>query len=119
MDYASAIGTAISPDDFTSTSGTLNNPAGAASGTVIVQIIDDALYEAEESFVLNLSNPINASIVDNQGIGTITDNDAAPSLTIDDIDTGPYQIFSGSGTSTFGAAAPCFVYASWLSLIHI
>lgn len=45
--------------------------------------------------------------------GTTLSVSTGKTLTIDDIDAGPYQIFSGSGTSTFGASAPVLIYASW------
>jgi hypothetical protein len=38
----------------------------------------DATVEADEAFVLNLSNPAGATIGDAQGLGTITNDDAAP-----------------------------------------
>ncbi|MCP5500948.1 MAG: hypothetical protein H7A25_13655 [Leptospiraceae bacterium] len=41
------------------------------------------MYEADENFILNLSNPSSASISDSQGIGTILDNDSMPYLSID------------------------------------
>ena len=34
---------------------------------------------------MNLSAPTNATIVDGQGIGTITNDDGAPTLSIDDV----------------------------------
>ena len=47
----------------------------------------------------NLSNPTNATIADNQGVGTITDNDAAPSLSISASDRAEGD--AGSTTATF------------------
>lgn len=65
--------TAIAPADYTSTNLTgVSLPAGAASATVVVPIIDDNVYEADETFRLAISNATNASIADNQGIGTIS-----------------------------------------------
>ncbi|MCG8428711.1 MAG: FG-GAP-like repeat-containing protein [Chromatiales bacterium] len=76
VDYATADGTATNPDDYTAVSGTLILAPGETSGQVDVPIIDDALSEAVETFTLNLSNPINAIVIDNQGLGSITDNEA-------------------------------------------
>ncbi|MHA2282671.1 MAG: Calx-beta domain-containing protein, partial [Promethearchaeota archaeon] len=62
------------------TSGTFTIPADSTSGTFVVNITDDALSEASESFkVLTVS--------DGLGVGTITDNDGVPSLSIDDVST--------------------------------
>src|SRR5678815_426860 len=45
----------------------------------------DLLDEANETYFVNLTNPTNATIADNQGLGTITDNDPLPSLSINDV----------------------------------
>jgi uncharacterized repeat protein (TIGR01451 family) len=44
----------------------------------------DVTTEPNETFFVNLFNPGNASISDNQGLGTITNDDANPSITIND-----------------------------------
>jgi uncharacterized protein YjiK len=85
VDYATADGSATAPDDYTTTLSTLTVPAGSASGTVSVAIIDDAIPESAETFTLNLSNAVNATISDNQGVGTITDNEGLSSLAINDV----------------------------------
>ena len=67
--------------DYTATSGTLTfNPDGALTQTINVPIIGDTLDEADETFTVTLSSPTNATLADDQGIGTITDNDAAAVL---------------------------------------
>jgi hypothetical protein len=84
VDYQTNNGTAVAPGDFTNTSGTLIIPAGTTTGTIDVPIIDDALDEDNETFTVDLSNPVNGTIADNQAIGTITDNDATPTISIND-----------------------------------
>ncbi len=49
-----------------------------------------------ETFFVNLSTAVNATIADNQGQGTITDDDPTPSLSIDDVTAD-----EGAGTMTF------------------
>jgi len=73
--YTTANGTAKSPSDYTNTSGTVNIPAGSSSATVTVPIKGDTSNEPDETFFVNLSNPVNASIADAQGICTILNND--------------------------------------------
>ncbi len=63
----------------------LTIPAGATDGTITVQINDDALIEGPETLHLALDRPVNAAIVDGEGIGTINDNDALPAMSIDDV----------------------------------
>lgn len=48
------------------------------SETVTILVNGDTIDEADETFFVNLSNPINVSIADGQGRGTITDDDTQP-----------------------------------------
>ena len=45
----------------------------------------DLLDEIDENFTLNLSGAVNATISDGVGVGTITDDDGEPTLSIDDV----------------------------------
>src|SRR5690606_8208750 len=81
VDYATANGTATSGSDYTATSGTLTFLAGETSKTIDVTIQGDALYENNEVFYVNLSDPVNANISDSQGQGTINNDDSAPAVT--------------------------------------
>ena len=75
VDYATADGTATDPDDYTGVSGTLILPPDTLSGEVVVSIIDDGDSEGAEIFVLNLSNPVDAELVDASATATIEDNE--------------------------------------------
>ncbi len=83
--YATADETAIAGADYTSTSGTLQFAAGTTAKTVTVAVLGDQIDEADETFVVNLSGAQNATIADGRGVGTIVDDDARPSLSIDDV----------------------------------
>ena len=85
VNYSTADGTATAGSDYTAASGTLTFPAGETDETISVPIVDDFLYEGDETFYLNLENPVNATISDGQGIGTILDNDLEPTLSINDV----------------------------------
>jgi hypothetical protein len=78
VNYSTSDGTAISGIDYTNASGPLTLPPGTITETVYVSTIDDSIYEGAESFYVNLTNPVNATIVDNQGFGTIIDNEPLP-----------------------------------------
>lgn len=84
VNYATANGTAVSSSDYVTKSGTLTFPAGSTSATVTVLVNGDTLNEANETFVVNLSAPVGATIADGQGVGTITDDDPLPALSIAD-----------------------------------
>lgn len=62
IDYATADGYALDPDDYSATTGTLNWAAGdAAPKTISVTLVDDAIFEWQESFSVSLSNPTGAA----------------------------------------------------------
>jgi CSLREA domain-containing protein len=82
---ATADNTATSPSDYAAVSPTpVTIPAGQTSATVTVQANGDTTFEPDETFFVNLSNPVNATISDGQGTGTITNDDPVPSMSIGD-----------------------------------
>ena len=85
VEYATSDGTATSGSDYTSASGTLTFAAGDTSKTVEVSVTNDSVDEADETFTVTLSSATNASISDATAVGTITDDDAAPGLSIGDV----------------------------------
>lgn len=76
--YSIASGSALPGSDFTAASGTITFAPGQTSRTILVQTLDDTTYEGNETFVVNLSNPIGGVIVDGQGEATIVENDPLP-----------------------------------------
>ncbi len=88
VDYATADGTATAPGDYTAIAPPVTltwNPGDPAAKTVTVLVNGDATYELDETFLLNLTNLAGASFLDNQGQGTILNDDGVPSFTIDDV----------------------------------
>jgi hypothetical protein len=85
VDYTTSDGTANAPDDYTSSDGTLTIPSGNTSGIVEVPIVDDTMDELDETFTVDISNPVNATIEDGQITVTIIDNDDNSPPTISDI----------------------------------
>ena len=80
VDYA-VTGTATgSGTDYTLANGTLTISAGATSGTItIAGIVDDSIDEANETVIVTLSSPTNATLgSDDAHTYTITDNDNPP-----------------------------------------
>jgi Calx-beta domain/Bacterial lectin len=82
VQYATVNGTAAAGSDYVTASGTLSIPAGATTGTIPVTIIGETLYEANETFTVNLSSPVNATIARGQATGTITNDDIQPPPTV-------------------------------------
>src|SRR5207247_1608585 len=79
--YATADGSATAGSDYQAASGTLTIPAGQTTGTITVLVNGDPLAEPNETFVVNLSSPTNATIADGQGVGTIVDDEPRISIT--------------------------------------
>ncbi len=69
--------TATAGEDYTAASGTLTFAAGETSHTVRVPILDDAIDEGKETFVLRLSNPRGAYLrgMHREATGTIRNDD--------------------------------------------
>jgi hypothetical protein len=84
VQYATAGNTALSPSDYVATSGTVTFNPGQTSQPVSVTINGDTTFEPNETFNVNLSNAVNATITDTQGVGTITNDDSQPAISIAD-----------------------------------
>jgi hypothetical protein len=85
VDYATANGTATAGSgDYFATNGTATFPPGTTTQRITVQVNGDTTKEPNETFLVNLSNPVHAAINDGQGVGTIIDDETAPSLSIGD-----------------------------------
>ncbi|MFY3383922.1 putative Ig domain-containing protein [Paracidovorax sp. MALMAid1276] len=80
VNYATANGTAAQPGDYTAASGTLTFTPGQTALTITVLVNGDTQPEANETFFVNLSGATNATMADNQGVGTITNDDVPVSV---------------------------------------
>jgi uncharacterized repeat protein (TIGR01451 family) len=78
VDYVTSAGTATALVDYSTAFGTVSFGPGDITSTISITVVGDTLYEIDETFFVNLSNPSNAIIVDGQGQGTIIDDDPAP-----------------------------------------
>jgi hypothetical protein len=85
VDYATADGSANAPDDYSAAGGTLTFAPGELSKQVTVSVAGDTLDEPHETYTLNLSNPLGATIADGRGAGTILDNDPQVAISVDDV----------------------------------
>ncbi|HUF97605.1 MAG TPA: Calx-beta domain-containing protein [Ilumatobacter sp.] len=74
--YATAPGSADAAD-FTAASDTLTFTEGELTKQVQVPTTDDSAVEATESFTLNLSSPVGATLGDAQGTGFIEDDETS------------------------------------------
>jgi hypothetical protein len=108
VDFATDNGTAVAGEDYQAASGTLTFPPGVTTQTLVVPIIGDTSDEADqESFVVNLGAPTNATLADAQGVGTIQDDDVLPTLAIDNVTVteGNSETATATFTVTLSAAS--------------
>jgi len=77
VETSTVAGTAAAGGDFTALTGLQTMVAGQTSRTVTVPVIGDRIDEADETFTLHLSSPVNATIADADGLATIVNDDTA------------------------------------------
>ena len=109
-------GTAVSPGDYTASNGTLTIPAGQSSGTIQVQVREDALPESAENFHVDLTSATGATLqADRRGTATITDDDTQPTATIGDVTVteGHAGEVNANFPVTLSSAAPAPVQIAW------
>lgn len=98
ISYATANGTATAGSDYVTKSDTLTFNTCPSTQNVTIAVNGDDVFEPNETFTVNLSNPTNnTGIVDSQGVGTIQNDDTAPAVSINT----PSAISEGNtGTKT-------------------
>jgi hypothetical protein len=109
VNYATANNTATAGSDYIAKTGTLTFTPGQISQDIIISVNGDTAIEPDETFLINLSNPSNALITDNQGLGTITNDDGdntsvtlavSPSSVTEDGTQNLIYTFTRSGVTT-------------------
>ena len=109
VDYTVISATATETVDYKVLgTGTLTIPSLASSGVIKIIVIDDDSEEEQETVVLELSNPVNATLLENQFTLTIKDNDQPvnhpPTITITSPSGG--ETWSGDQDITWTATGP-------------
>jgi Ca2+-binding RTX toxin-like protein len=107
VNYATANGTtnpATAGTDYTAVNGTLTFATNETTKTLTVAIIGDTVVENNETFVVNLTNPTNATLADGQGLGTITDDDTVSGI-LKKGTTGNDSLLGGTGNDTLQGLA--------------
>ncbi|HEX5615727.1 MAG TPA: Calx-beta domain-containing protein [Acidimicrobiia bacterium] len=76
VDYATSDGTATAGDDYTATSDTLTfTPGGALSASISVPVLDDSVFEGNETFDLTLTSATNATLGESASVVTVLEDD--------------------------------------------
>ena len=95
VNYATLDGSATSPADYTGKNGQLRFRPGKTMKRVAIPIAGDSLVEQSETFQIRLSNSVRARIADGSGLGSIADNDAPPSISVNNAEVSE----GGAGTT--------------------
>ncbi|WP_179320028.1 choice-of-anchor I family protein [Winogradskyella helgolandensis] len=102
--------TATETDDFTFTNQTIDFPANFTDAiSITIPLVDDALAEMDELFILRLSNPINGTLGAYETTGVyIIDNDTATPAATDllDITYLSSYLVDGAGSAEIVAHDP-------------
>lgn len=118
VNFGTANGTTTAPgagSDYTPTSSSLTFAPGTVLRTVSVSIVGDSFFEPTETFFVNLSNPVNGSLTDAQGVGTIQ-NDDPFQLIMDQSGAAPDQAIAIDSILFLRGPFPVLSYATWFDM---
>ncbi len=102
VDWTTADGSAtVAGNDYTGGSGTVVFAPGETQKVVVVAVIGDLATEGDETFDVDLSAPVNATLANAADVVTIVDNDPIPPLSAVLTVTGVTRREGPSGTTTF------------------
>ena len=107
VDYATADGSATAAADYSATTGTLTFAPNVTTQTISIPILADAIDEENETFTVTLSTPTNATVSASAGTATmtITDDDVAPTISINDVSTADEAAGSTNLVATLSTAS--------------
>ncbi|CAA6813516.1 MAG: Unknown protein [uncultured Sulfurovum sp.] len=76
-------------NDYIGNTGTVHFPIGVREANITVEVVGDLIMEAHEEFYVNLIMPARLSILDNQAVGTII-NDDIVSFSVERVNSDEY-----------------------------
>lgn len=82
VNYGTSNGSAVTPDDYLPSTGTLTFAPGQTTATIAVTVQSDTIDENTEYLSVNLGGATNAYLADAQGYLEILDDDTLPALSI-------------------------------------
>jgi len=80
VQFATGGGTATAGTDYVASSGTITFAAGTTSQTITITVNGDTTSEPDETFNITLSSATGANLPTGAAIGTITNDDASPTM---------------------------------------
>ncbi|MFH1120176.1 MAG: Calx-beta domain-containing protein, partial [Bacteroidota bacterium] len=112
VDFTTANITALAGSDYTLSTGVVTFAGGSLSGstqTISIPVLNNVIAEPTETYHVNLSNIVctgSASFGDNQGLGTITDDDP-----VTQIDLAGFTVTETDGTVSHNFVASMDIIA--------
>ena len=98
VSYVTVADTATASSDYQTATGTITFNPGDTSKPIAVLLNGDIEIEPDETFFVNLSNPVKATIADNQGQGTIVNDDVQGGFLA--FSQSPYTVSESAGFAT-------------------
>src|SRR5438093_6976046 len=83
VSYVTSNGSAVAPEDYTTTSGTVTFLAGTTSQSITVPVVGDEAEQSNESVFITLKSATNATIEVGRAPVTIADADEGRQPVID------------------------------------
>lgn len=99
--YVTSNATATAPSDYTAGSGTLTFQPGQKVKTIMISVVGDTAIEQDETFMVELSSPVNAVIAQGSATGTIKNDD-----TVVPVSPGAYRGATVNGDYVFFTVLP-------------
>lgn len=102
VDFSTADGSALAEQDYVPTEGTLDFADGETSATFSFEVIDDDIFETNETVRLVLSNPVGGATLGSQSnaVMIITDNDTPGEAGLLQFSAASYVVSESSATVT-------------------
>ena len=75
VDFSTTDGSATANSDYQPRSGFITIPSGQTAATISVLVFGDTVFESDEDFFVNLSNPLNATLAEGQARCLILNDD--------------------------------------------
>jgi hypothetical protein len=103
---STADGTAVVDRDYAPANALVNISPGATGTTLGVFIFDENIYELDENFLLNITEP---SIEDGQAQGTIVNNDSVPTVNFSAVNIPEGDTGSNTASHSFFLSNPTYL----------
>lgn len=117
VDFATANGSAVAPDDFGATNGTLNWANGdSASKTFDITLVNDLIAEPAETFTVSLANALSAVIGANSTV-TVTINPSAGPPPVPGVEVPALGLWSRLALMLGTALAACWALGRKLFVV--